>query len=395
MRDIAGAFLKLGAMSYGGPAIMGIMQTEIQERRGWLTKERFLEGLSLVNMLPGPGATQLAIFIGHQLAGWRGAVLAGMSFIFPAFLIMMALAIVYGAYGALPVARHAFYGLGPVVLAIFVVAVYRLGKNALKGAQQVTIAVIAALLSALPPIGIVPTLLLAGCAGIALYHSLAAGLKAAAVMVLLIATAHWIGLLGMPIDAMTMDSTGGGASRPGFLEIAVFFFKIGAFTFGGGITVLAFVQDQVVNHLQWLTPQEFLDGLALGQFTPGPILMLAAYIGYKANGIGGAVAGATAIFLPSFIVMLSLLPILDRVRSLAWVKAAMKAIGAAVIGVLCVALTQLAPHAMTDAFTGVLFAAAVAAMLCWNAGPLKIILAGAGAGLAARLSGLHKLREFS
>lgn len=372
---------------------MGIMQSEIQEKKGWLTKERFLEGLALVNMLPGPGATQLAIFIGHQLAGWRGAVLAGASFIFPAFLIMMALTAGYGAYGALPVARHAFYGLGPVVLAIFVVAVYRLGKSTVKEPLQVAVAVIAAVLSAFPPIGIVSTLLLAGCAGVALYHSRAAGLKAAAVVVLLIAAARWMAAFGVPVAAM--DNVAGDAARPGFLDIATFFFKVGAFTFGGGITVLAFVQDQVVNHLGWLTPQEFLDGLALGQFTPGPILMLAAYVGYKVDGIGGAVAGATAIFLPSFIVMLALLPVLGRVRNLGWIKAAMKAIGAAVIGILCVSLTQLAPHAVTDLFTGALFVAAVAAILFWNAGPLKIILVGAGAGLAARLSGLHKLREIS
>src|SRR3970040_1662914 len=136
-KELAAVFLKIGAMSYGGPAIRGIMQAEIQERRGWLSKERFLEGLALVNMLPGAAATQLGIFIGYQRGGWGGGVPAGLCLLLPAFLIMLMLTLLYSTFGALPVMRDAFYGLGPVVLGIFVVAVYRLGKNAMKGINQI------------------------------------------------------------------------------------------------------------------------------------------------------------------------------------------------------------------------------------------------------------------
>src|SRR5688572_15330703 len=160
--ELARVFLKLGAMSYGGPAIMGIMQAEIQEKRGWMSKEKFLEGLALVNMLPGPVATQLGIFVGYDRAGWRGGVIAGLCFILPAFFIMLALTLLYSAYGAMPALRGAFYGLGPVVLGIFAVAVYRLGRNALQGRSQVLVAVLAALAVACTPLGIVITLLLAG-----------------------------------------------------------------------------------------------------------------------------------------------------------------------------------------------------------------------------------------
>src|SRR3972149_6251647 len=124
--EIARVFLKLGAMSYGGPAIMGIMQAEIQEKRKWIDKKAFVDGLALVNMLPGPGATQLGIFIGHAKGGMSGGIIAGLCFVLPAFLIMLALAAAYLAYGALPSMRSAFYGIGPVVLGIFAVAVYRL-----------------------------------------------------------------------------------------------------------------------------------------------------------------------------------------------------------------------------------------------------------------------------
>ncbi len=121
--EIARVFLKLGAMSYGGPAIMGIMQAEIQEKRKWIDKKAFVDGLALVNMLPGPGATQLGIFIGHAKGGMPGGIIAGLCFVLPAFLIMLALAAAYLAYGALPSMRSAFYGIGPVVLGIFAVAV--------------------------------------------------------------------------------------------------------------------------------------------------------------------------------------------------------------------------------------------------------------------------------
>jgi chromate transport protein ChrA len=135
-REVVRGFLKIGALSYGGPAIMGLMQTEFQEKRAWLSKERFLEGLALVNMLPGPGATQLGIYIGYVRAGWWGGALAGLCFIVPAFVIMLALAALYAEYGALPATKDVFYGLGPVVVGIFAVAVYRLGRNAVGDAWQ-------------------------------------------------------------------------------------------------------------------------------------------------------------------------------------------------------------------------------------------------------------------
>lgn len=392
-KELAAVFLKIGAMSYGGPAIMGIMQAEFQERRGWLSKERFLEGLALVNMLPGAAATQLGVFIGYQRAGWWGAVVAGLCFILPAFVIMLTLTLLYSAFGALPVMRDAFYGLGPVVLGIFVVAVYRLGKATLKGMNQIAIGIAAALLVAFTPIGIIGTIMLAGCIGVTLYHSRARGLLAALVATLLIAAYHWAS------TALTAQALSAGdtyldpARAPGLWDIGSFFFKVGAFTFGGGITTLAFLQDQVVNQLHWLTQQEFLDGLALGQLTPGPILMLAAYVGYKLSGMAGAVVGGIAIFLPAFILMLSVLQVLNRIRELVWIKAAMKAIGAAVIGIISVSLIHMAPHAAPDAFTATLMALTIAGMLIWSLAPLPLMFGGGLIGVTGRMSPLQRLKE--
>src|SRR5204863_8318333 len=154
LREIAGAFLRLGATSYGGFAIMGIMQSELQERRGWVSKPRFVEGLAVVNMLPGATATQLAIFLAYARGGWWGAVVGGLGFVLPAFVIMRALSLAYATVGVSPVVRGALYGLGPVVIGVFAVALYRLGRSTVRSATHAAIAVAAALVMLVTPLGL-------------------------------------------------------------------------------------------------------------------------------------------------------------------------------------------------------------------------------------------------
>jgi chromate transporter len=385
LAEIARVFLKIGAMSYGGPAIMGIMQTEIQEKRQWIGKERFVEGLALVNMLPGPGATQLAIFIGHAKGGLAGGILAGACFILPAFLIMLALAGAYVAFGTLPAIRNAFYGIGPVVVGIFTVAVYRLGKGTIKERAQIAIAVATAAVVLWTSFGLAATLLAAGCVGIALFDSRRTGLIALAMLLLAYGALVLAGaFFADPALPMADARAQPGSGAPALWELATFFFKVGAFTFGGGLSMLAFIEEQVVNQLGWLTPQEFVDGLALGQFTPGPVLMLAAFIGFKLLGWQGAAVAASAIFLPSFLLILSILPLLRRMKDLQWLKAFMRGVGPAVISTLAVALVQMAPHAAPDVFTWCLLALTIAVMLVYKIGTLPFVAGGAAAGLLAR-----------
>ncbi len=391
-KEIALAFLKLGTSAYGGPAIIGIMQAELQEKRQWITKERFIEGLSLVNMLPGAAATQLGIFLGYARGGWWGGLLAGLCFVLPAFFIMLALALGYAAYGATPLMKGALYGLGPVVMAIFLVAVYRLGKTAAATTPQLIIAMAAALVSAFSPLGIVPILGLAGGIGVLLFHSRKLGVMVLVVFTALIAAAYFA-----PWSPMGLVPTAGNASNlgqaPGLFDIGSFFLMVGAFSFGGGLTLIAFIQEQVVNQYQWLTHREFIDGLALGQFTPGPILMVSAYVGYKLAGVAGAAVAAAAIFLPAFILMLSILPAFERARRLLWMKAAMKGIGPAVIGVLAVSLFQMTPHALPDAVAIGIFVGTVAAMIAWRVGAIKLMVLGALLGvLRDRLLSLAGIR---
>src|SRR5438445_307840 len=170
-KDVAAQFLKIGATAYGGPAIMGIMQAELQEKRQWVSKDRFVEGLSLVNMLPGATAAQLSIFLGYARGGWWGGLLGGLCFVLPGFFVLLALTMGYAAMGVSPVMRGALYGLGPVVLGIYLVAVYRLGRAAVSTFSQALVAVAAAAALIFSPIGIAATLLLAGGTGVLLVHS--------------------------------------------------------------------------------------------------------------------------------------------------------------------------------------------------------------------------------
>jgi len=383
--EITRVFLKIGAMSYGGPAIMGIMQTEIQEKRRWIEKSQFVEGIALVNMLPGPGATQLGIYIGHTKAGLAGGIIAGLCFILPAFLLMLTLATAYVAFGALPSARNAFYGIGPVVVGIFAVSVYRLGKGTIKEIAQIVIALAAVAVMLLTPVGIILPLLAAGMVGIVLFHSRRIGIIALGVLAVLsglyyasdILLAKWA--VSVPDIAQRSSAT-----PPGLWELGIFFFKVGAFTFGGGLSMLAFIQEQVVNQFGWLTPREFIDGLALGQLTPGPILMLAAFIGFKLAGVAGAAVAGSAIFLPSFLMILSVLPLLNKMKDLQWLKAFMRGVGPAVIGALAVSLVQMAPHAAPDPFTWLLLALTVLLLPLGKVGPLPLMLGGALVGLLSK-----------
>jgi chromate transporter len=241
--------------------------------------------------------------------------------------------------------------------------------------------VASALAIGLTPLGIVPTLLLAGAAGVALYGSRTWGMVAALGSLVLYGATQWASAW-WTILAVTDPSIGqsGNALNPSLWEMGLFFLKVGAFTFGGGLTILAFIQEQVVQHLHWLTPQQFLDGLALGQITPGPTLILAAFVGYAVGTFWGAVVAVAAVYLPSFTLMLTVLPMLERIKRLAWMQAALQGISPAVIGMTAVAVLRMLPAAIPDLPTGVVAVGTVVAMGLWHLSPLPLITGGAAIG---------------
>ena len=385
--EVFGVFLRIGALGFGVAAIWGLIQAEVQERRQWLSKERFVEGLALVQALPGATALQMCVFTGYQRAGMSGGVLAGLGFVLPAFGIMLALTALHSAYGALPFMRDAFYGLGPVILGIFAVAIWRLGRNAIKDRFSIVVALAAIAALSLSPIGPAGTFLLAGCIGVAAHHSLRAGLLSGVLVIALLAAEHFVA------SWLSSLSTGPAPASKDLWDIGLFFFKVGALTFGGGLTIIAFIQEQVVNQLHWISAEEFLEGLAIGQVTPGPVIMLAAFVGYKVAGVAGAAVAAGAIFLPSFVLLMSILPWLERFRALKWVRAAMRGVSAAVVGAIALTVVHLAPTAVPDVFTGALFLITVACLLVWQMPAIPAAVAGGILGTLARSSLLLRLRE--
>jgi chromate transporter len=395
-KEIAASLFKLGATSYGGPAIMGVMQAELQEKRRWVSKERFLEGLAVANMLPGATATQLGIFLGYARGGWVGGLLGGVCFVLPAFVIMLGLTIAYAGFSVTPVARGALYGLGPVVLGLYAVAVYRLGRAAATTVPEMVIGMLAAAAAIGTSLGVVAILVLAGIAGWVLLQPArprALWVAFSCVLFAAILSAAW----WLPVSPSVFAARGGIPDPRNLWDLGIYFLKVGAFTIGGGLAMIAFIQDQVVGQYGWLTAREFIDGLALGQLTPGPVLMIAAYIGYKAAGPAGAAVAGGAAFLPSFVIMLGVLPVLDRVRKLAWVRAVMKGMAPAVIGVLAVSLFRLAPAALSDPLAVAILSLTLLALVIFRIGAFKLMLAGAIVGVVRTylpsVRGLQTVRQ--
>jgi chromate transporter len=253
--------------------------------------------------------------------------------------------------------------------------------------SQAIIGVTAALGLLTSALGLALTLVCAGCVGVALFHSRRKGLIALAGVAGACAIVQYL-------DLFALSTTQGRASAaPGLWDLGIFFFRIGALTFGGGLSMLAFIEEQMVGQLAWLTPQEFVDGLVLGQLTPGPILMLAAFVGFKLMGFKGAAVAAAAIFLPSFLMMLSILPLLKKLGDLRWLQAFMRGAGPAVIGALATALGQMTPHAVPDAFAAFLLLATLAIILLRKVGPLPLMTAGALAGMVRRHDALKHLQR--
>ena len=369
LREVAGLFLKLGTIAFGGPAAhVALMHTEVVGRRRWVSEQQFLDLVGATNLLPGPSSTELAIYLGLRRAGWRGLVAAGACFIAPAFAIVLGLAVLYDRYGTTPVATDLLYGVTPVVIAIIAHALVLLGRTALKSAGLAVIG-LAALGGYLA--GLHPLLLLA--LGAALWLAVTGGRRLAArfgAPAILVPLAGPL-LLQAPATAGSVSLT----------TLFWTFLKLGSVVFGSGYVLLAFLHDDLVEGLRVISDRQLVDAVAVGQITPGPVFTTATFIGYLAAGTPGAVVATVAIFAPSFVFV----PLIDRllaaVRNRPWVRTALDGVNVAAVALMAGVALQLARTALVDPLTVTLAAATLAILLRWHPNPTWLIAAGATVGL--------------
>lgn len=326
---MAAVFLRLGATAFGGPAAhVGLMQEEVVERRKWVDRQTFLDLLGATNLIPGPNSTELAMHLGYVRAGLPGLVAGGACFILPAMAIVLALAWAYGKFGALPQAAWLLYGVKPVILAIVGQALWNLRATAVKGwpTGLAFFGMVAGMFLGWPEIP-----LLFGLGLLVMLWQNRGGASAA-----LGGMVPWWGLAGLA----AAEPVAVGAVAPTLGGLALFFLKVGSVLYGSGYVLLAFLQTDLVERWGWLTSQQLLDAVAVGQFTPGPLFTTATFIGYVLGGWQGGVVATVAIFLPGFFFVGLLGPLLPRLRKSRWAAGFLEGINAASLGLMAwVAIT--------------------------------------------------------
>jgi chromate transporter len=361
VRELGLLFLRLGVMSFGGPAAhIALMEDEFVRRREWLSREEFLDMVGVVNLLPGPNSTELAITIGRRRAGTVGLLVAGSAFILPAMLIVLGCAWLYVRYGQRPEVEGLWRGVKPVVVAVVAVALVRFATTAVKSRELVLTAAIAIILSALG----VPELLVLLVSGVvAMVLTFRPRTGAASVV--------WIpGLAFLPAASTAPDS--------GWLFL--FFLKVGAVLYGSGYVLLSFLRQGLVERGHWLTESQLLDAVAIGQVTPGPVFTTATFIGYLLAGWSGAWAATVGIFLPAFVFVALSEPLVRRVGTTPWLRSLLDGINVGAVALMLVVTWQLG-RAAYDGVGTVLMSLATLALLGAGVNSAVLIVAGAFAGL--------------
>jgi len=393
LKEIAVVFLRLGSLGFGGPqAHIAMQHDEAVIRRGWMSQEQFTEGVGLCEMLPGPASTQMGIYVGYVRAGWLGAVLAGICFIAPAFVIEVIFSWLYFRFQGVPQLEGMFFGVAPVVIAIILAFCWKLGRKAVKDWSRGLIAVAAFALLLIGGVNILLLFGLAALVGLLLYGPKKGPLSGIPILLPWpVLTLAQTVVATVPPETLILSSFWG-LERIGayFWPLTLFFLKVGGAIFGGGLVIIPFIADEVVDQLGWLTPTEFLDGVAIGQFTPGPVVLTAAFIGYKVAGVLGALTATVAIFAPSFAFILLAAPVLLRIRHNAWVKGSLQAITPTALGAVAAATVPLAQNALLQQTTPAslvalgIGVAAFIALMRFRQPTWLLVLMGGGAGLLAR-----------
>jgi chromate transporter len=367
--EVIRLFLRLGFTAFGGPAAhIAMMHDEVVKRRKWMSDQHFLDLVGATNLIPGPNSTEMAIHIGYERAGWRGLIAAGLCFIMPAVLIVLALAWLYVEYGTTPQGNALMVGIKPVIIAIVLQALYRLMPSALKSPILIAVGVGAL---ALYLLGINELLVLFG--GALLVVAIQAARRFPQ------ATAAWLPLA--TVKGLLFQQVAGSDPAP-LWQLFLVFLKAGALLYGSGYVLLAFLRNDLVVNYGWLSEQQLLDAIAIGQFTPGPVFTTATFIGYTLAGLPGAIVATIGIFLPSFCFVAILARIMPYLRKSPWTAAFLDGVNVSALGLMAGVTWQLGRAAIIDIPTAILAVVAAVLLFRFQINSAWLVLAGGIIGLA-------------
>lgn len=378
---MASLFTRLGFTAFGGPAAhVALIEREVVERRGWIDRQHFLDLVAAVNFIPGPNSTELVIHLGLLRAGIPGLFVAGMCFILPAMLIILPIAYFYVHGGGIPQVASVMHGIGAVMIAVIAAAMVGFARTALRGVFFILLAIAS----------------LAGAWAIEHWLQLSPELIVLAAAALAGAThAGWRpktgGMMLSVVPLLGTATTAPAAFAGNLTAMTLFFLRVGATLFGSGYVLVSYLQGGLVDQRGWLTQQELLDGISVGQVTPGPLLTSASFLGYvmgfrtfgggDAGGLAGAVLATAAIFAPAFGLLLVFSRALDRIRRMPAARGALDGMNAAVVALLVLTTIQLARGTLTSALAWGLAIVGAAVLMIWRINATWLIAAGALAGL--------------
>jgi len=366
MRELAWLFLRLGFTAFGGPAAhIAMLRQEVVLRRKWLTEQRFLDLMGATNLIPGPNSTEMAIHIGYLRAGWQGLMLAGVCFIAPAMLMVLALAWLYVEFGSTPQAAWLLYGMKPVVIVLILQALWGLGKTAIKNIWSLLLGL---LVLGLYFAGVNEILLLLGAAFLVMgVENLRHFRKVSGKFMI-----APLGLLALPALV----------ANPFSLALMfLLFLKIGAVLYGSGYVLFAFLRADFVQRMAWLSDQQLIDAIAIGQVTPGPVFTAATFVGYLLGGVPGGLLATLGIFLPSFVFVWLSAPWIPRLRKSVWASSFLDGVNMSALGLMAAVTWQLGQAAFIDLPTLILGLAAGLLLIRYKVNSAWLILGAAVAGL--------------
>ncbi len=376
LKELMSVFFRLGTIAFGGPAAhIAMMDDEVVKRRRWMSRESLLDLIGVTNLLPGPNSTELAIHIGYERVGWSGLFVAGSSFIFPAMVIVWILAVLYARYQTVPQVEWLLYGIKPIIIAVVLQALWKLGKKAAKDGPTIVAGGVAFLAYFLG-FNEILLLLLAGLAVMLIKNWQSRT-----------ASAFLLPFSGVLPGTLAQVSSGAATALSiGWASVFLFFLKVGCVLYGSGYVLLAFLQRDLVEQNQWLTSQQLLDAVAIGQLTPGPVFTTATFVGYLLAGHAGAISATIGIFLPAFLLVGLVNPWVPKLRQSPWARGFLDGVNAASLGLMAGVTYTLGRTALIDEWTVGLAVLSAIVVFRFKVNSAWLVLAGGIIGLVLHLT---------